>query len=99
MELVFQKVPQPLKRCMVRVNHQKGHLAAVSHCLGNDWQGRLALPSSTMTQTSDAGLKIECRRSLRHMLLGEACNELSQASDELKGFLKDTDVWIPDLFC
>ena len=98
MELVFENAHPPLKRCMVRGNHQKGHLAAVGHCLGNDWQGRLALLSSTMTQTSDAGLKMECRRGLRRLLLGEACNELSQASDEFKGFLKDADVSISNLF-
>ena len=82
MELVFENAHQPLKRCIVRGNHQRGHLAAVGHCLGNDWEGRLALLSNTMRQTSDAGLKIECKRGLRRLLLGEMCNDLLQSSDE-----------------
>ena len=42
MELVFESAHQPLKRSIARSNNHEAHIFACEHCVGNDWQGRIA---------------------------------------------------------
>lgn len=98
MELVFENAHQPLKRCILRGNQQRGHVSAVDHCLGNDWQGRLAMLVSTMKLTSDTELKTDCQRGLRRLLLGEMCNKFPDNTREGQEFVKETDFLTSDLF-
>lgn len=69
MEIVFDAVHKPLKRCISKSNHKNCHILAVKHCIYNDWQCRVAALHDISLQNNPK--KVMYQRCLRRIMLGE----------------------------
>ena len=96
-ELVFETAHQPLKRCISRSNHQNAEVSAVEHCMGNDWQSRLALLHYFMNSPNEYE-RSAATRGLRCILMGTSIENLSMDEAEVAPFLEKVDDDIRTLF-
>ena len=96
-ELVFETAHQPLKRCISRGNHQNAETSAVEHCMGNDWQSRLALLHHFMNSPNEYE-RSAAGRGLRRILMGTSVETISMDEAGVAPFMEKIDDDIKKLF-
>ena len=89
MELVLENAHQPLKRCITNSNHHNAQVFAVTHCLGNDWQGRVSLLYQGLQRSREDGERY--KKGLRRLLIGSFLDDVRMGDAEIRNVLEEAD--------